>query len=192
MDTVDFWKNLGIVLGAVTALITTIVAVVKLIRNKVVKPIHAWFEDIEKSLTHIHDVNNTNSISYKLSEINDLVQMSGARVMIIMDEDSQAIYECSPEGLCIFANRTLCELFDLSLAEMTGTGWLQALAGPERERVYDVWTSAVKKKIPYECVYVLKNKQKVYTKATPMLDRLGNVLGYHGRIWAVQDTESNE
>ena len=70
------------------------------------------------------------------------------RSTAILDISPSPMYECSPEGNCVFANDKLCDLFGLSNEEMMGSGWLDGIEPIERERVYSTWKKSVEFRIP--------------------------------------------
>ena len=119
------------------------------------------------------------------------------RTEVILDLSPHPIYECSPDdgGGCIFANEHLCDLFGLSEEDMLGNGWIEGIEPEERERVYTIWTSAVEKKIPYECSYTIRNVKtgkrfNATTRALP-LHHDEKLIGYLGIFSKIEEIKTH-
>ena len=115
------------------------------------------------------------------------------RTEVILDLSPHPIYECATDGRCVFANEKLCDLFGLSESDMLGNGWLEGILPEERERVHSTWIFAVKKSIPYECAYTVRNcktgeKYKAITRALP-LSHDEEVIGYLGIFSSIEKIE---
>lgn len=120
-----------------------------------------------------------------INSLREQIEYNQARITSILEHHPGEVYECSPEGECLYANPAICELFGLSKQEMRGSGWLGGIEPAERERVYNIWTAAVQKKIPYECQYVVRNAKtgrrfEVRTIALPLYNSNHEIIGYQG------------
>ena len=71
---------------------------------------------------------------------------------------------------------------------------MRGLMPDDRERVYDIWMSAVKKGIPYECNYMVRHADtgaeiEVTAIAEPMINDRGHIIGFHGSITSTKPME---
>lgn len=152
------------------------------IRKRILIPIRSWVEKINRAIYQILP-NGGNSMVDALKRIEKKTDENYARAKAILNLQTQAIYECDAEGRCTNANLALCEMFEMDMADVIGNGWAGALIPEDREKSVDVWMSCVTKGIPYEWHYRLKKTGlEVRTKATPMFDSKGHIIGFYGVV----------
>jgi len=80
------------------------------------------------------------------------------------------IYVCSADGRCSYTNDVTCEIFERDSHSLIGYGWLDAIEGDERIRVFERWDAAVKNQLPYSEEYWIRgarsgNRVRIRTKA---------------------------
>ena len=121
------------------------------------------------------------------------VGLANARCLSIQNLLDTPIFECDLSGDCTFSNDALCELVGLPHEKMIGRGWLEGIIPSEREFVFDAWSSAIEKRLPYECAYTVRNKTtgkyaKIVTKAVPLVGKTG-MYGYLGIFKEIEPVE---
>lgn len=107
-----------------------------------------------------------------------------------------ALYVCSPDGSCEYANEAIADLFGLERAQMLGNGWMRAVNRSERQKVMEFWEYAVQHKMPYDYEYGVVNQEtmekfKVSTRAFPVVSKDGSVLCYVGMVERLSDGGKN-
>lgn len=176
LNTID--TTIAIVLGGSAIL----GAVGWWIKKKLIDPFRNWLGRLNKVMFYLLP-NGGGSVVDALVRIEGRVDENYARAKAILNLQPHAIYECGPDGRCTNANVALCSMFHMDVQDILGNGWAGGVHGDDRERAVDVWLSCVKKEIPYEESYRLKESGKlVHTKATPMFDSRGKVIGYYGVV----------
>lgn len=103
-----------------------------------------------------------------------------------------ALYVCSSDGSCEYANESLATLFGLERAQMLGNGWLQAVNRSERQKVMEFWHYAIEHKMPYDYEYGIVNQETLekfhaVTRAFPVVSKDGAMLCYVGIVERVAD-----
>lgn len=169
----------GLVLTLGTAILTVLL-------RKVWGPCRRWVCDINAAVKELQP-NGGRSVLDRVRRLDNTIEELNARQRAVLDRDPVPVYECDPEGRCTYANIALCELFGLSEKDMLGFGWLESLHPDERIRVHGLWTECVRKRIPYECRYDVRDPGThavvpARTVAHPMLSKTGDLLGYHGTV----------
>lgn len=105
------------------------------------------------------------------------------RVRILLLDSNDGIWESDANGMCIWANRTLLNLMDLEIHEVTGNGWIAAIQESERNRVVTEWRHAVEDKREFRLEFPYQTRsgkiKNVSCRASPML-KLGKICGWIG------------
>jgi len=141
-----------------------------------------------KSLKDEFSENSGKSIKDQLSRIDDTVRLAELRSKLIASSFTNiGMYECDPQGKCVWANAAMCDIFGLTLEEVLGNGWLGGILDSEREAVLDRWMTSVHNDIPYDNTYHVVNRRThetylIKTTAIVNKSRDGKILGYHGQI----------
>jgi PAS domain S-box-containing protein len=138
--------------------------------------------------------NGGGSIKDRIRRIDESVRSMEYRHRFVQDCLDVGVYECDKDGMSVFCNEALCELFGLSLEETLGTGWLAAIVDEDRQRTWDIWQSATRAGIPYSHSYHVINQRsneriKVRTKAYAVKMPNGEVASYQGTIWRDDDVD---
>lgn len=108
------------------------------------------------------------------------------RLTLLEESLGAGIYVCdATTGACTNCNTALAELYGLDKAAFRDSGWLSAVVPDDRIPVYERWQESVRKKIPYELSYFVRNQRtdrkfRVITKAYPAVLADGTILCYVG------------
>ena len=108
------------------------------------------------------------------------------RLTLLEESLGAGIYVCdATTGACTNCNSALAELYGLDKAAFRDSGWLSAVVPDDRISVYERWQESVRKKIPYELSYFVRNQRtdrkfRVITKAYPAILADGTILCYVG------------
>lgn len=160
--------------------------------RKLVKTLKKNSETITNGLPLLSDflakwqeISGSDSFVDYLEQVELEVSRLRARQWALLRVKQTPLYECSPTGECVFANQVLCDLFGLSYEDMLGSGWLAGVDATDRQRVYQVWSTAIESHIPYECSYKIVNRRDktawlVTTIALPIVDDKAGLMGYLG------------
>lgn len=91
---------------------------------------------------------------------NDLIVLrDGQRVRADLDSCDPS-FECDAAGSCVYASRTLGELFGMPTHDMLGNGWLEAMDGAtERSRVSNNWRFSMNQNTPWLETYRVHNRK---------------------------------
>lgn len=84
------------------------------------------------------------TMTTSLTQIVHENRQQSARLMALMGAMPYPIFETCDEGRFTFANRALEHLTGLSLAQLEGMGWVNAIHGDDREAFLTKWEHAVK------------------------------------------------
>lgn len=143
---------------------------------------------IIKSLSTEFSINSGKSIKDQITRIDNAVRLAELRSKLIASSFSNiGMYECDPQGKCIWANSALCDLFGLPHEEVLGNGWLSGVMDDEREDVLEKWLTSIEHNIPYDTTYTVRNNKthevfKVKTSAMSNKSVDGKILGYYGQM----------
>lgn len=183
------WAEAVVWIEGAAAFVSGVVLLVGALRKYVVKPIVKRVEAFDEVL---HEVKSNSGLSLR-----DSVDRIEARVLVIWQSHSTAMYECDVNGRCVFVNDSLCELFGLSPSHMYESGWLEALHHDDRISTFRHWMECIDNGIPYSATYRLVHPQsgketQVFTKAEPMRSGTGKIVGYYGTVSQVALVEDKK
>ncbi len=137
--------------------------------------------------------NGGSSLADTINQIRENQQIGQTRTQILWEhQPGVGYYECDADsGACTHANKTLTDLFNMSLEEFLGFGWLGAVESQsERDRIYKSWVYAVRDRIPYEVEYFINShgvRTKVRTRAWACRDKkTGKALKMFGTLEVIQ------
>ena len=207
------WLTTSANISQILGTLITVIAVLWTGWKWIVKPFKKHYEDIHTNFKELKNISvavttqiipvidslnkqfpasGGKTIKDQLTRINDNLRMADLRNKLLSDNIlSTGIYECDANGDCLWANKTLCDLFGLSLEEMLGAGWLSGIAADEREHVWNKWKKAIELDIPYETEYTvvnIKTREHIRVRTTAIVYRAEfdkKVLGYYGTIFIV-------
>jgi PAS domain S-box-containing protein len=141
-----------------------------------------------KSFQDEFSTNSGKSIKDRITRIDNTIKKEELRNKLLSDSLlTIGSYECDAGGGCVWANKALCEMFGLSLAEMMGSGWLSAICEDDRMDSWLKWLKAIELNIPYESVYTVCNIKtgehfSCQSQAVAHRDAKGIVLGFYGTV----------
>ena len=134
------------------------------------------------------------SFPVDFDRLDGVAEITHARLFAVLDLIEAPVFECSPDGRCIHANRALCELFEMSAANMLGTGWLEGLLPTERMPVFNAWIAAITAGVPYESSYRVRGVEThtithCVATANPLRTNSGEIVSYFGTITATETAD---
>lgn len=139
------------------------------------------------ALSHLHEEFGDDPIRKLSAVIRDIEASYGEleiRRRIIERHLEIGIYTCSPTGEYIWVNDVLAESFGMDSTEITGNGWVSAVAEEEQERIFDHWKRAVNNNLPYADRYLVRTEHREWmakTEAWPVVSK-GRLLCYVGYV----------
>lgn len=96
------------------------------------------------------------------------------------------IFETDKDGNCVFVNNRWCELAGMTSKKAQGQGWVKALHPEDKERVFNEWYDAARKKKEFLSEYRFKTSKGKITwlhgSAVSLLDNDGKNVGYLGTV----------
>lgn len=121
-----------------------------------------------------------------------------SRIQLVEEKLGLAIYCGDASGNYEFVNHQFAELFGIDREGCLGYGWIDGVAGQERQRVHESWMYAVHNQLPYEGEYTVQNRrtgERIYclTKAYPAVDgerRLVCYVGYVVRKRVIEEVKT--
>lgn len=139
--------------------------------------------------------NHGSSLFDKIKRIEDGLISNQQVSKLILETSILGIYQCDKDGICIWANNAILEIFGLSINEMLGNGWLISIIPEQRIKVWDYWIECNIKKIPYENQYTIYNTKLnkyflIETIAKPCYDNEDNVIGYLGTVKIIKEIKN--
>lgn len=99
-----------------------------------------------------------------------------------------AMFELSPTGDCVHANRAMSNLLGLTREQLLGRGWLEAMIDTaERERAREALETAVKHNMPFRDTWRIHNRETgerfIGTVGTQMIrNKVGDKLLMFGSL----------
>lgn len=131
------------------------------------------------------------SLKDVINEIRSMAITADVRSHLAREVCPWAMYECTPDGKCIWGNEALCDLYGLDHEQVKGFGWSAAVEDSERDRVVATWQTALAKGIPYLDTYTIINQRtgkrsRVRTRATGYQHK-GVIILFSGSVIPVQE-----
>lgn len=101
------------------------------------------------------------------------------------------IFEASEDGGFVRVNNAFSKLAERNSPELMGSGWENFVHFEDRQRVFEEWTEAVRRRRPFESGYKVQSRSgKVYrvkVTATPVFKDDGVIAAYIGRFDEVKE-----
>lgn len=138
-------------------------------------------------------IDSVNGADVKIDRIAQIVELNSMRWHALQSRMPVCIYECDAEGNCTFANPALCELYNLSEAEMMGSGWLSRIGRTSAERtlIWREWQATINDHTPYDTIFEVQYEPDVFIKcrstATAHRNAAGQILMFSGIIEPVKE-----
>lgn len=168
--------------------ITTTLKDTNVIANEVRTEIETSIKPFIKSFHNEFTGESGKIIKTQLNNINNALRKEELKNRVLSDSLSTiGSYECDEKGACLWANKAVCDMFGLTLAEFVGNGWLASICEEDRAEAWVNWLDAIKLDIPYESTYSVcnaKTGEKFFcqTHAVAHRDTTGHILGFYGTI----------
>jgi PAS domain S-box-containing protein len=128
--------------------------------------------------------------------VEQALRRSEARFRTLAESVPIGIFEGTPDGRNVYANRAAAEMGGISLAAAAGHGWHESLHPDDRKRVLGASARAVREGRPWEQEYRLRLPdgavRLVQTRAVPLRDPDGRVSGYIGAMLDVTEQRALE
>lgn len=105
-----------------------------------------------------------------------------------VNSSETAMFECDASGHCIHCNIALTEMFGMTLDQMRGYGWLDAMIdSTERDRARVAWETARETNMPYRDTYKVHNRTTgerffAHAHAYNITDKDGKILSIIGMV----------
>jgi PAS domain S-box-containing protein len=137
------------------------------------------------------------SLNQILHATNDLAHLSHSKAQLAWSASPIPMFECAPDGHCIWVNQALCDLFGLDMTQMLGEGWLSTLHPDDIPRVAAHWQDTLKSWVPYRVRYrvLRKGKEQINVEATASVIRnpkTGRTLSIWGRVDQLQEQPTKD
>ena len=127
------------------------------------------------------------NLNLVLHATNDVAHLSHSKAQLAWSASPIPMFECAPDGHCIWVNQALCDLFGLDMTQMLGEGWLSTLHPDDIPRVAAHWHDTIKSWVPYRVRYrvLRKGTDAINVEATASVIRnpkTGRTLSIWGRV----------
>lgn len=157
------------------------------------KKIKTWIEETDKHRVKMEETllefgfNGGNSFKDKLVQIGRDVDHIKGRQTAIIQELPVAMFENNESGVCVYVNRTLCELLGLERDDSLGTGWTKAIHRDNISVFFHKWDSFIKYGKNFNDTFKMINVQtsevfEAQITATKVPDKNGEIISIVGSI----------
>jgi PAS domain S-box-containing protein len=149
----------------VAALSVLIGTLAILFHRKVVIPVVAGIKKVGDTKSKIDKIyaelspNGGASIRDAINRIEMRLVGVEQKQNVYLLESPQGIFETDVNGRVIGVNRTLCNMVGRTEKELMGMGWINAIAGVDRDRVFDNWTDSVSNKMEFHAKFLMKGRE---------------------------------
>ncbi len=96
------------------------------------------------------------------------------------------IFHTNKDGVAIFVNDRLVEIFGMSFPELHDYGWLQSVHPDDRRKVKNEWQRTFETQQDFSLEYRLRSGW-VYGVAKPIFDENGQINGYIGAVMDIHE-----
>lgn len=187
LDSTD--KIFSIGLAVVTASTLVLRKVISPVFKYIYKYIRNWFSTLERlnrieSILENSSINvlaEQNAVHHKLSHTNNF------KLKILLDNLPIPLFECAPDGECVWTNKAIQGLFKASPEGMLGAKWLEYLHPDDIGPTHAKWGSALSSGAPYKARYRVLDSQTgeiTYCEAfaDPIRDEKDEILSMLGTL----------
>ena len=153
-------------------------------------------------VSNIYTVNHHKVIQCNIRDITD--RKRAERELLRSEELFHTIAQVSPVGLFrtdknghyVYVNESWSEITGLSFSESYGEGWAKALHPADKKRVFNGWSRAVRKGLPFHMEYRIRGQDGApkWAIGNAVSERSsdGALLGYVGTITDITDRKRME
>jgi PAS domain S-box-containing protein len=121
----------------------------------------------------------------QIQAVRELAQ-SEARFRALSEHSPLGVYEADALGACTWANARARAIFDMSLNQGRGDGWVRALHPADQPRVHAAWRAAAAQGREFDETFRLlaptAGLRQVRSRAAPVRDLDGHISGYVGTL----------
>ena len=118
------------------------------------------------------------------------------RIQLIIDTVPVMIWTAQPDGRCNFISQRWLDYTGQTLEQALGCGWAQAVHPDDIEQVLTRWRAALPEAKPFEAELRMRRFDGQYrwflTRAFPLRDRSGDVVGWAGNDIDIHDRRQAE
>jgi PAS domain S-box-containing protein len=118
------------------------------------------------------------------------------RIQLIIDTVPVMIWTTTPDGRCDFVSQRYLDYTGQTLEQALGSGWTQAVHPDDVEQAAIRWRAALPEAKPFEAEIRIRRFDGQYrwflSRAFPLLDRSGQVLGWAGNDIDIHDRRQAE
>jgi PAS domain S-box-containing protein len=118
------------------------------------------------------------------------------RLQLIIDTVPVAIWAAGPDGRCNFASQRWLDYTGVTLDQTMGCNWARAVHPDDIEQTLASWGAALSEAKPFEAEARIRRFDGQYrwflSRAFPMRDRAGCVLGWAGSLIDIHDRRQTE
>lgn len=134
-----------------------------------------------------------NGLHTTLKRLDSRLEEQGIMVSVIVKTQDKPIFKTDPSGALVSANPAAVRLLGMTVAEMTGDGWVRAIHPEDRQRVFREWFDCVAHRREFgPMIYrylhpTTKEVTMVEAVATPCVDMDGDVLSWVATLVPISD-----
>lgn len=123
----------------------------------------------------------------KRKEAEEALRASEARFKAVINDAPVGIFQCDPEGNCIYVNERWCQITGITFEQALGNGWISALHPEDTEAVASHWQDFVDNDANFSFEYRFLSPQSkkvshVSGHAVPLLDQDDSLMSYIGTV----------
>jgi PAS domain S-box-containing protein len=145
-------------------------------------------ETIKNRCTKIYgsfqDITVSKKTELELIKAKEKAEESEIKFKAYTEQSPVAMYTTDVNGDCVYANQTYLDLLGLSLNDILGKGWMNALHPDDLQRVGDGWYKSVKAngKWHYEYRFINKMGETIWVDGTAkeLFNEKNEFIGYLG------------
>ena len=177
------WTKLGEYMAATAAIATGLSVIWKYFLTPLWKAyilIKNVIQKIDTALPVLYEIseqfkpNGGNSLRDVLNRLESSFLKIHFKTKIIFNHLSVGIFECDPDGKCVWVNNQWLHLSGMTLEESQGNGWVLAIHPEDRDEVFAEWTKSMVQNRDFDLYY-------------RFISRAGEITNVHGISGAVKD-----
>ncbi len=126
----------------------------------------------------------------------EVLRESEQRYRALTELSPQIVFMSRPDGYNTYVNQHGLEFTGRTLAEMQGDGWAECIQPESRERVFNIWQTALRQvseySVEFPFLYHDGTYRRLYSRALPVTDDTGAVIYWIGTGLDVEDLKRAE
>lgn len=134
-----------------------------------------------------------NGLHTTLMRLDSKLTENGVMVDAIVKTQDRPIFKTEPSGALIYANPAAVKMLGMTVAELTGDGWVRAVHPEDRDRVFKEWRESIRTKrefgpVIYRYIHpTTREETLVEAVATPWMDLDGDILSWVATVVPLTD-----